>query len=104
MNRALTYVRMKLQDMGVAITRAETLRCLFQDHLALLRTKDFLQFLGLLNTQAIAAALELFPQSRGENFQDVFAMLVLDRLRNGFFVEFGATDGVTGSNSYMLEN
>ncbi len=35
--------------------------------------------------------------------QDVFVLAALRCRRKGFFVEFGATDGVVCSNSYMLE-
>lgn len=35
--------------------------------------------------------------------QDVFVLAALRCRRKGFFVEFGATDGMVGSNSYMLE-
>jgi FkbM family methyltransferase len=35
--------------------------------------------------------------------QDLFALSVLNDKRNGYFVDFGAGDGVTLSNSYMLE-
>jgi len=48
-------------------------------------------------------ALHLFPASRGENFQDIFAMLVLQERAGGFFVEFGTTNGVSGSNTYLME-
>jgi hypothetical protein len=104
MNKMFHYVRKKLESIGVAVTRPETLRALGQDRLALHRTQHFHQFLGNLNTEAMTAALDLFPHSHGENFQDIFAMLVLGQVKGGFFVEFGATDGVTGSNSYILES
>lgn len=35
--------------------------------------------------------------------QDVFALLALNWKRNGFFVEFGATNGIGLSNTYLLE-
>jgi FkbM family methyltransferase len=41
--------------------------------------------------------------ARGQIFQDVLAILISPR-RHGFFVEFGATDGVFLSNTYLLEN
>ncbi|WP_174297139.1 FkbM family methyltransferase [Sphingomonas bacterium] len=42
--------------------------------------------------------------SRSQILQDLFVAFETDGKRDGFFVEFGGTDGVTGSNSYMLEN
>ena len=35
--------------------------------------------------------------------QDVFALFILNWKRGGYFVEFGATNGVDLSNSYLLE-
>lgn len=35
--------------------------------------------------------------------QDVFALFALNWKRNGFFVEFGATNGLELSNTYLLE-
>lgn len=40
--------------------------------------------------------------STSQNYQDVFAA-VTNKFRPGFFVEFGATNGIDGSNTYMLE-
>lgn len=35
--------------------------------------------------------------------QDLFVNFILDEKRNGYFVEFGAADGIEKSNSYLLE-
>ncbi|WP_422345144.1 FkbM family methyltransferase [Parasphingorhabdus sp.] len=44
-----------------------------------------------------------WPDSRAQLFQDIWALSELDGKRDGFFVEFGATDGLEKSNSYLLE-
>lgn len=46
---------------------------------------------------------ELIDSSKSQLKQDIFVYLESNRKRNGFFVEFGATDGISLSNSYMLE-
>lgn len=35
--------------------------------------------------------------------QDIFVLYTLNWKRNGFFVEFGATNGIDLSNTYLLE-
>ncbi len=42
-------------------------------------------------------------RSSAQFMQDLFVLYQLKQKRNGFFVEFGATDGVTLSNTYLLE-
>lgn len=46
---------------------------------------------------------EYLPSSKAQLHQDLFVLSELDFLRNGYFVEFGATDGKTLSNTYLLE-
>lgn len=42
-------------------------------------------------------------QSHSQIFQDLFVQFILQEKRNGFFIDFGATDGISMSNSYGLE-
>lgn len=46
---------------------------------------------------------ELLSSTKSQLKQDIFVYLESNKKNNGFFVEFGATDGVALSNSYMLE-
>ena len=41
--------------------------------------------------------------SKSQYKQDIFVLSELGFKRNGFFVEFGATDGLDLSNTYLLE-
>lgn len=45
---------------------------------------------------------EYRDRKQSQNFQDVWALYENDFIEKGFFVEFGATDGYTGCNSYLL--
>ncbi len=46
---------------------------------------------------------KLAGASKSQIGQDVFALSELGALRGGFFVEFGATNGVDRSNTWMME-
>jgi len=47
--------------------------------------------------------LEFMQKSKSQFRQDLFVLSELDFKYEGFFVEFGATDGVSLSNTYLLE-
>ena len=68
---------------------------------ALLPTMKF-----LLSLQK-AVSVELLPvlqDTKSQNFQDLFVLSELNLKKSGFFVEFGATNGIHDSNSFLLEN
>jgi FkbM family methyltransferase len=58
-----------------------------------LRNSDHVKFIG--------RCLSLVDISHSQNFQDVWVIHETMKM-GGFFVEFGATDGISGSNSFIL--
>lgn len=53
--------------------------------------------------QFLAFAAPLAPQSKSQIFQDLWALWETHPRTGGFFVEIGANDGVTHSNTFLLE-
>jgi FkbM family methyltransferase len=42
-------------------------------------------------------------EAHAQLFQDLLVLFLLDGKRDGYFVEFGAMDGITSSNTFLLE-
>lgn len=103
MNNIKDYARKLLARGNVAFTRLSTFDRLIRSEQQLLRYQSFLSFSQCLNNESVKSALQLLPASKGEIFQDLFAALCIGPDKMGFFVEFGATDGVNGSNTWLLE-
>ena len=51
----------------------------------------------------LAYALKNLNESKAQLCQDLFVLFFSDQKKNGYFVEFGATNGITLSNTYLLE-
>lgn len=96
-------IRKILKSLDVAVTRYKTLESLLYAQRELSRTARFHLFCQQLSFSALRESLCIYPYSRGEIFQDIFALLMLEGREGGFFVEFGATDGIHGSNTYLME-
>lgn len=60
----------------------------------------FLQKLPDHQSQDVARNIK---RSKSQERQDIFALSQLEFLKNGFFVDIGAGNGLTHSNTYLLE-
>ena len=62
-----------------------------------------LRLLLSYNPLRIVQGWKYVKVTRGQLSQDLFIALESNFKQNGFFVEFGASDGITLSNTYLLE-
>lgn len=63
-----------------------------------------LQFIRAMDEKDRSRCIDLLDQSRSQLRQDLFALACNNFKKDGFFLEFGATDGVELNNSWLLEN
>jgi FkbM family methyltransferase len=88
-----------LESWGVEIKRANSGTMHAHDLLDMLRYPD--QKSELADFIRYAAAN--VRRSHSQLFQDLFVIKTLQETRDGYFVEFGATDGIKLSNTVLLE-
>lgn len=62
-----------------------------------------LQFIRAMPPKHQSRCLEMLDASHSQLRQDLFGLSMLDFKENGFFVEFGGTDGVEWNNSLLME-
>lgn len=77
---------------GFGVIKSETLNQL------VLKESEYDQLFRL-----VVRSNNAFNQSKAQLKQDIFVLLQTGLKRDGFFVEFGATNGVDLSNTYLLE-
>lgn len=88
-----------LRRLGLALIRIEHLDELQEKR----RAADDLRFIRHLGEGDASKALTYLPLSHSQFRQDLFVLSELGWKTGGYFVEFGATDGLHLSNSYLLE-
>ena len=82
-----------LRRLGIGIMSARTEKILRYSE------QDLnLLFNSILEAKGISAF-----ESKSQLKQDIFVLLETDFKKNGFFVEFGATNGINISNTHILE-
>ncbi len=63
-----------------------------------------LELLKKIDEDCIIEAVKALEHSKSQIQQDIFALSELNFKKNGYFVEFGGTNGVNLNNTHILEN
>lgn len=98
---AMRVIRRLARELGYDLTRAFPPGADCIDLMVRLRGK--MRGAGDEAAPFLRFCLEHLTDSRSDILQDLLALYETDCLRGGVFVEFGAADGMIGSNSYLLE-
>ncbi|MGV7222709.1 MAG: FkbM family methyltransferase [Nitrospinales bacterium] len=61
------------------------------------------KFLSSLDANVVEKAKYFLYKSKSQLCQDIFVLTELNFKQNGYFVEFGASNGIDLSNTYLLE-
>lgn len=93
------FINKLLAFLDIRITRKTTFDKLFQ---RAFRSDDYKQQVDVLLTSDLLRALS-GSKSQLEQRQDMFVLAQLNFKTGGYFVEFGAANGVDLSNTYLLE-
>lgn len=89
-----------LSKINKAVVRKSTLEDLSTSSITLECMKPKLE---LINTIVKHKLIENVLSSKSQLGQDLFVLSELEFKQNGYFVEFGATNGFNFSNTYLLE-
>jgi FkbM family methyltransferase len=101
MKQALqTIVKDALKKIDLVVLREST----YKERSERGRASDDLALLMALPLAHAPELLRLLSRSHAQIRQDLFVLSELEFKRGGYFVEFGATNGVDISNSYLLES
>ena len=100
----INSIKRVFNTFGFSIIRTSTLEELTANTLNLSRINKQIfssQFIELMLNKE--RSKELVNHSKSQIHQDIFVLNQLKFKENGFYVEFGATNGIDLSNSYLLE-
>ena len=93
------YIKKFLRKYDIEVTRSSYIVALIKK---LDEARD-LNFVLTMPNSARINILESMAKSKSQFRQDLFVLAELNFKKNGYFVEFGALDGVETSNTYLLE-
>lgn len=106
LNKAKTSLTSCLKPFDIAVARHSGLEALRKEVRQLRKKVHEYQdkeFLNAMPSRQTAEIRELLKKSKSQIKQDLFVLSQMNFKRGGYFVEFGASGGTDGSNTYLLE-
>ncbi|MBL4874626.1 MAG: FkbM family methyltransferase [Rhodobacteraceae bacterium] len=104
MKKLINYI---LGFTGFRITKKSNLENLLAQNYSYVQELELLRndfaLLRAVASEARSDCLDFMHKSKSQIRQDLFVLSELGFKKNGYFVEFGATNGVDISNSYLME-
>jgi FkbM family methyltransferase len=99
MYKIFNGIKSIFQAFSIGITRYSTLEKLRQNS----RAANDIELLLTLPNENASQLLKYLKKSKSQLRQDLFVLSELNFKNKGYFVEFGATNGIDFSNSHLLE-
>lgn len=102
-----SFIQSMLSIVGLAVTSPHNLAKLRDSHEELLEIKSIAfesKAKEFFSHDEVKRAVSKFRESTAQLHQDLIVLMILDFKLHGYFVEFGATNGIKFSNSFLLEN
>ncbi len=97
------FIKNTLLKFNLVILRISVIEEQTSKILECQKAKDDLQFLEFLPNKHASQIVNLLKKSHAQLRQDIFVLSHLNFKNNGYFVEFGATNGISLSNTFLLE-
>ena len=98
------FIHSITEFLGFRLLRVSNFEGIMKSVVAGQRDRMKLDVILSWHAESIKLGLDLaLKESRGQIGQDIAALVVNNFKKEGFFVEFGAGNGVDGSNTYILE-
>lgn len=98
-----SLVQSILSRFGATLIRQDKLRRLERIPRGEWALRQLVEFVGAMPANRLGELQPVLRQSKSQFLQDLFVLCETGFKRDGFFVEFGATNGVDLSNTYLLE-
>jgi FkbM family methyltransferase len=100
-NKVIWILKEMFRALGIGVTSHSNLVNLKEK--ALDRSRQDLEFIMALSPAKLEPMITLLSKSKSQLRQDLFVLSETKYKRGGYFVEFGATNGIDLSNTYLLE-